>query len=339
MRDMSDKEKKQKEPKPPSNIAKYGIIRRRRSGVLLTKEEVREIKSERKKLRSELRALGEKDRKEFELTASSLGLYFDDTKAAALFKWFVHSKFGWILLISAGVLFLALYAISLITQMRGLFTINMSKDLFREGFAICEDEEFKTPTSRLFSTPATEVPCISIVDIAENVDEGGGEKNGNYFAYSFYMRNEGETAADYQWELRLSAESMSLSKTAWVMIFVDGEMTVYAKANENGEPEALPERGNDSVGYLIRPLYDYAADKSQYELIKEHNTLSYWRIVPKPFLSDDLVAAGEQLDVEPGEVHKYTIVVWLEGDDPDCTSEVIGGHLGFEMFMAMIDED
>ena len=39
------------------------------------------------------------------------------------------------------------------------------------------------------------------------------------------------------------------------------------------------------------------------------------------------------------EVHKYTVVIWLEGDDPDCTNELIGGHLGLEMYMSMLDEE
>ena len=47
---------------------------------------------------------------------------------------------------------------------------------------------------------------------------------------------------------------------------------------------------------------------------------------------------GERNDVQPGEVHKYTIVVWLEGDDPDCTNDLIGKHIGFEMFMQMVEE-
>ena len=44
-------------------------------------------------------------------------------------------------------------------------------------------------------------------------------------------------------------------------------------------------------------------------------------------------------DVKVGEVHKYTVVVWIEGDDPDCTNDLIGERIGFEMHMQMVDED
>ena len=38
------------------------------------------------------------------------------------------------------------------------------------------------------------------------------------------------------------------------------------------------------------------------------------------------------------EVHKYTVVIWLEGDDPDCTDELIGGHAGLQMGFELIEE-
>jgi hypothetical protein len=38
------------------------------------------------------------------------------------------------------------------------------------------------------------------------------------------------------------------------------------------------------------------------------------------------------------EVHKYTVVIWLEGDDPDCTNDCIGGHLGVDMQFQLVEE-
>ena len=338
---MNDPKKTPEEPQgAPLKIKKnksYGFFKKKRGGVPLTREQVKSIKEGRKKLRAELKKQGEKSRKEFELTASSVGLYFDHNKIIAGIKWFFANKGLKFLALLAGVLLLVLWGLSAIADMKGHFTINMSSNMFRQGFSISEDEDFTVRTSRLFATPKVNVPCLSIVDIPENVDDIKGEHEGNYFAYTFYLRNEGETDADYKWELRFAAPT-KLSKTAWIMLFIDGEMTLYAQANEDGSPAALPERGNDTVGYLKPPLMDVAADKSQYEIIRQYNTLTYWRVIPKPFLSDELATAGERLNVHPGEVHKYTVVVWLEGDDPDCTQEMVNESLGLEMFMAMIDE-
>lgn len=60
-----------------------GPFKKRRGGVVLTKEEVKEIKAGRKKLRREMKAAGIRSRKEFELTASGVGLYFDKNRASA----------------------------------------------------------------------------------------------------------------------------------------------------------------------------------------------------------------------------------------------------------------
>jgi len=39
------------------------------------------------------------------------------------------------------------------------------------------------------------------------------------------------------------------------------------------------------------------------------------------------------------DVHKYTVVIWLEGDDPDCTDELIGGHVGMDFYFELISEE
>lgn len=322
-----------KEPKK-----KFVLFKRKRGGVVLTPEEIRNIKAGRKKLRAELRRIGEKSRKEFELTASSLGLYFDKSKPGALFAWLFATKGFWLLLVTAALLVMAIAGFAMLAEMKGHFTISMSDEMFREGFTISEDPNFVSKTSHLFATPAVDVPCISIVDIPENVNEINGEHNGNYFAYTFYLRNDGKNEATYRWEIRFNSES-EVADATWVMLFIDDEMTIYAKAADDGRAEALPSWENNNFGYLKAPLFDKAIDKSQYEIVASVGGLTYWRVVPKPFVEEGVLATGEREDVKPGEVHKYTIVVWLEGDDPDCTNELIGKHIGFEMFMQMVEKE
>ena len=326
-------------PSAPSD-EQTGPFKKKRGGVVLSKSEVEQIKEGRKKLRAEMRAQGIKSKKDFELTASSLGLYFDKNKHGALLLWFFLSKGGWLLLALAGLLMLALYGISTITELKGHFTISMGEDLFREGFTLSETGDFAHPTTHLFCTPAENIPCISITYIPEDVDERDGQQHTErYFAYTYYIRNDGESTVDYTWELRLNSESNELSSAAWFMIFEDGEMQFYAEAKENGELQALPDLADESgYAYSRAPLYDKAADpEGQYELLKETEALTYWRLIPKPFASEDVVATGGQTGVAPGDVHKYTIVIWLEGDDPDCTNDLIGGHLGLDMYMSMVE--
>ena len=317
----------------------FFLFAKKQSGIALTRAQIKEIKQGRRKLRRDMRAQGIRDRKEFELTASSLGLYFDKSSKWALLLWLFTGK-GWLILLGAAlVTMLALYALSWITTMRGHFTINMSNDLFREGFTLSETADFKNPTTYLVCTPLEHVPCKSISDIPADVDDYDGMHSSTYFAYTYYIRNEGNSIVDYKWELVLNSESQNMSSAVWVMVFEDGEMVFYAKEGADGTPEALPPEGDNNRGYLEPPLYEQARyPDDQYEIVEQKETITFWRVIPRDFLSDSVVAEGIRSEMEPQEVHKYTVVMWLEGDDPDCTNELIGGHLGLEMYMTMLEE-
>ena len=193
--------------------AQKRLFKKKRAGVVLTEDEVKEIKAGRKRIRKELRAQGIKSRKDFETTASSLGLYFDKHRWWALLLWFFHGKWLWALLGAMLALLLAFFIMSLVTQMRGHFTINMTSDLFREGFSVCENEEFDNPSSMLYSIPLEGAMCVSIANIPEDVLEVDGYYYGeDYFAYTFYIRNDGESIVDYEWEILINSESYDLSK-------------------------------------------------------------------------------------------------------------------------------
>ena len=305
------------------------FFRRRRSNVLLTREQVKAIKKGRKLLRKDLKKQGLKSKEDFEVIAASQGLYFD--KNRFLVFWWMRGCGLWALLGSILTLLGVMLLMSWITELRGHFTINMSEDLFREGFILSDTADFRNPTTYLFATPAEDVPCISINDIPLDVDEYEGEHNDQYFAYTFFLRNEGESTVDYTWALELNSESKSLSDAVWVMVFEDGKMLFYAEPNAQGKTEALPAFDDNTRGYVNPKLIGLnAKPEEQYQLIRQRGELSYYRLVPRDFLSNSLVAAGAVERVAPTEVHKYTVVIWLEGDDPDCTNDMIGGHVGME---------
>jgi len=316
------------------------ILKRKRSGEVLTREQVAAIKAGRKLLRKEMKAQGIKEKSDFELTATNMGLYFDKHRWWLWLLWFFHGKGLAALIGATALLITTLFIYSTVTQMQGHFTINMSDGLFREGFVLCETPDFVNATTHLFAAPAEGVPCVSISHLPDFLDQKDGQYNDTYFAYTWYMRNEGESVVDYNWQVSLNSESKNVSSASWVMIFEDGEMIFYARPNtDTGMPEALPAFDDDTRGYIGRPLYDVSAlPGNQYQLVKAMDQFSYYRVIPMPFLSDMLVAEGRQEQVAPMEVHKYTVVVWLEGDDPDCTDDLIGGHVGME-FMAQLESE
>ena len=316
------------------------LFKAKRAGEVLTREQVAAIKKGRKILQRDMKAKGVKDKADFEQTATSMGLYFDKSRLGLLFLWLFHGRGLWLLGAALALLMLSTFLFSTVTQMRGHFTVNMSGDLFREGFVLSDSVWFDQPSTHLFCTPAENVPCVSISHLPENLDEVDGEHHDNYFAYTFYCRNEGESTVGYDWTMKLNSESKNLSSAAWVMIFEDGKMTFYAEPNtQTGEAEALPAFDDNSRGYIDFPMRQFSENpEGQYETIVQKESFAYTRVIPEKFISDNVVAQGRQSQVAPGDVHKYTVVIWLEGDDPDCTNDLIGGHVGMEFGFELVEE-
>ena len=49
------------------------------------------------------------------------------------------------------------------------------------------------------------------------------------------------------------------------------------------------------------------------------------------FLSSGTVTEGTVTGFAPGDISKVTVVIWIEGNDPDCTDDLIGGEFKIDM--------
>lgn len=321
----------------PNSKQRRIFFQKKRANVVLSREEIKAIKSGRKTLRKEMKARGIRSKREFELTAGSLGLYFD--KRSGLLAWLWSHWLG--ALIGSLLAFLAImFLFSTVQAMRGHYTVNISNDMLKEGFVISDSVEFVHPTTTLFAKPANEVPCVSISQIPLDIDEIDGEHNDTYFAYTYYIKNDGESTVDYTWSLDIKSETQELSEAIWIIVIEDGEMRFFAKENlETGREEALPSFGDDSRGYLNLPIRELAPDSEQFEIIAQQGNSTYWRVIPYKFLSDTQITTGEQTGVAPMDTHKYTVVMFLEGDDEQAVDDKIGGRIGLEMKFKLAYED
>lgn len=332
-----------KEQKKIERQNKVHPLRYKKAGVLLTRAEVAKIKAGRKQLRADMKKAGIKDKKDKKILETASGSYFDERKAFKALGWIVKGRVLIAILLALLAVLTTMFLLSEVTKMKGHFSVNITEDLFEQGFSIGEelvDGHIKNPTSYLAGKHVEDTPCASITYIAENVDEIDGSHNGrNYFAHTFYIENTGETPADYDYEVRINSQSMGVSKAAWVMLFVDGKMTFYARANDDGSPQTLPARDDNTRGYRHPPFKDVAElPDYQYELIDQDvSQFDYYRLVALPFESDEIVTSGRETGMQVGDVHKYTVVLWLEGDDPDCTNDLIGGHLGLEFNFKLVE--
>ena len=206
------------------------------------------------------------------------------------------------LLLLALILLLAILFIIAFTQEKmGNFTINLNRlEMYRKGIAMSADPEFTSPTARLRASSVEDATNISISDLPENLDDIDGDHNGkNYMAYTYYVRNAGKENTGYVASLTLESSTKGAENAVRVAIWRNGERIVYAEPSADGTPEEGCEN----------------------------------------FISRNLACVYSEPEFLVGNVDKYTVVIWMEGDDPECVDDIVGGNIQFTMNINADDDD
>ncbi len=196
------------------------------------------------------------------------------------------------------------YVISVMYNKYGSFTVMVNKfDSVQYALTLAEDPEFLQPTMRLNSKASEEITNISVRDLPEDLDRINGEHNGrNYVAYTFYMKNAGTAAVDCEYEVYIANMSLDIEKAVRVRLYVNGVYEDYARTKTDGTGA-------------------------------EPGTV--------PFYSETVIVKDRLNSYQPEEVTRFTVVIWLEGDDPDCIDNILGGQFKIDMAIRIlgIDED
>ncbi len=186
-----------------------------------------------------------------------------------------------------------LFIVAFMQEKMGNFTINLNRlELYRKGISIADTGTFDDATARLTADAVVDATNISIDDIPEDVDDLEGSHNGkNYMAYTYYIRNAGKEDLGYVARVTLDSCAKGAEKAVRVAVWRNGKRIVYA---------APAADGSDEDGCTS-------------------------------FESDETVCSYQEDNFLVGNVDKYTIVIWMEGDDPDCVDSIIGGSVQFSM--------
>ncbi len=192
-----------------------------------------------------------------------------------------------------------LYASSALYKNAGSFTISVDKfEMTKYGLTLSETKDMKYQTSHLSAEIAEEITNIAGESIPDNVDMIDGVHNGdNYIAYTFYLQNAGEAPISYEYSVNMSNITNALDEAIRLKLYVDGTATTYAKTSAAGS----------------------GAEPGTVE-----------------FYSANVMARGRMDGFEPGEITKFTVVIWIEGNDPECVDWLIGGEMYIDMTMSII---
>ena len=191
------------------------------------------------------------------------------------------------------------YGIAALYKKTGSFTVSLNKFEWQDyGLTLSESRDMSRNNSHLNAKISEEMTNIAGETIPANVDMIDGEHNGrNYIAYTFYLQNAGEAGVAYEYQLNVTNITHSLDEAIRVRLYVDGDPTTYAKTRSDG--------GGAEPGTT-------------------------------EFYSVNVVAKDRIDDFEPGEITKFTVVIWIEGNDPDCINWLVGGKLKVDMVMSIV---
>lgn len=174
------------------------------------------------------------------------------------------------------------------------FSITLDKNLyFDKGLIVYDDPTYKVYRTDLFAASPTSFDNVYYKWLPDDIDDRGpGSHNGdNYLAYTFYVENQSEEVSDYWSEVVIDDVVRSVDDAVRVRVYRNGEAVTYAKIGANGRPE--------------------------------DNTV--------PFQDEKLIVRNHIENFGPGAMDRYTIMLWVEGTDPECTDNILGGEFKVHM--------
>ncbi len=200
-------------------------------------------------------------------------------------------KMGLLILL---LFFSLLYLVLYVVNSNGYFTIKLDKNLKAERhILLSSDSEFSAETVEIKVKGLEYMDNIteSWIPMDEVIKKEGDNSGDNYIAYTYFIKNDGEQKTDYKSKIVVESVIKNVDDAVRVAVFTNGEKKVYAKKAKNGK--------------------------------EEPNTIV--------FLSNHLIMEQERNGLEPGQIDRYTILVWLEGKDPECIDDIIGGEMKMSM--------
>lgn len=192
-----------------------------------------------------------------------------------------------LLLILISIIYLFLYII----YAGGRFTVSLDKNMSnRKNVFLSEDGNVKNKARKLSADTIEYMDNISIKWLPDNIDteKNGGHNGDNYIAYTFYVINSGKEKVNYWYEIDIDDTIKNVDEAIRIMIYRNGERTVYAKKSKD--------TGQAEPG-------------------------------TKKFISSKIAVLEQRKNFKPSSKDRYTVVVWIEGDDPECKNDLLGGEI------------
>ena len=192
-------------------------------------------------------------------------------------------------------------------QHAGNFLVSVDPDAYTRGIILSEDETFIAPSPRLLASPVGHVKDVTYswlnLDAIKKADGDYIDPDYKYLAYTFYIKNVGTETIDVQFNVRITDLYKNMDDAIRVLIIEDDMIyRMYKK------PDHIPHNYPSEIPNGIH------------------------------FIDNKTVCEEEIKNFRPNQIKKFSIVIWLEGEDPDCNNELIGGMIKMAMRFIVVGD-
>lgn len=218
----------------------------------------------------------------------------------------------------SGCIMLLLAFLTYYGQNSGNFVMSVDEDAFKRGIAISDSSTFETMNRWLTADPVEDVRDTTLqhIDLFEIINAEGAykETRSNYLAYTFFLRNVGSETTPVDYEVVITNQSKNIAEAIRVMIIVDGQV-------------AYDEQGIRYIECESKTMYQ-APDKHDiiYKDYLQEFTL---------FKSTDIICSERIFDIRPEQTKKISVIMWLEGEDPECIETLASAKIKITMNLSI----
>ncbi len=209
-----------------------------------------------------------------------------------------------IILSSLLAILLVMYIISMLLTQWGdlVITIGDLGDDSGKTIMLSESASFDDAAIKLNGGAVKDVTNITKAWLPKGLDkEKDGQHNGeNYLAYTFYLKNTGTKDLEYNTTMTITGVSKSADEAIRIQIYKNGKESTYAKGS-----------------YRDRKIAETDATK---------------------WVDTDDVLKTKDSPLKAGSVDKFTVVMWIEGNDPECVDAIRGGTIRSQMVFDVVSD-
>lgn len=212
-------------------------------------------------------------------------------------------------IVITGIISILIFLLTYYGAYSGNFIVLIDSSRDTRSIILSETEDFRYANPRLFADSVRETPHMDFLQL-NLIDAVATEGNyidpdEQYFAYSFYLKNNGRNTIDVEARYVIEKVYRNVDEAVRVVLIINGDidnLKYYRKL--------------DTIPHNYNPEF------------------------PEPIEFEDLIVFREVIEnFEPDQVIKFTIVSYIEGDDPDCTDDLLGGQIKMSMRFKILEPE